>query len=311
VGAPMPARIDVNADVNASASFRRGLWSMIVGNDLVLTLGIPLVSGYKLENLAGVLAHEFGHFSQGLGMRLSYIVWSLNAWFARVVYERDGWDEWLEEASAELDLRVGWILWLARLGVWFSRRVLWILMMIGLTVTSFLSRQMEYDADRYEARVAGSNVFEASTRRLCALQFGFRISQMQLFGFLNDAKMPDNLSRLLQLNLKHLKSEIDPFAQKAVDEGQTGIFDTHPCDRDRIANAHREKAPGAFQSNLPARVLFRNFEDTSKKVTYDLYAGWFGKKLKREALDSTEELYDSLGINSASEPMAVPAALEI
>jgi hypothetical protein len=133
---------------------------------------------------------------------------------------------------------------------------------------------------------------------------------MQLFGFLKDAKMPDNLSRLLQLNLKHLKSEIDPYAQKAVDEGRTGLFDTHPCDRDRIANARREKAAGAFQSNLPARVLFRNFEDTSRKVTYDLYAGWFGKKLKREALDSTEELYDSLGLQP-SEPKPIPAALEI
>lgn len=53
----------------------------------MLTIGLPLVAGLSLQQLAGVLAHEFGHFSQGAGMRLTYIVRSINAWFLRVVYE--------------------------------------------------------------------------------------------------------------------------------------------------------------------------------------------------------------------------------
>jgi hypothetical protein len=63
------------------------------GNDLVLTIGMPLVAGMSLRQFAGVLAHEFGHFSQGAGMRLSFIIRSINLWFMRVVYERDDWDE--------------------------------------------------------------------------------------------------------------------------------------------------------------------------------------------------------------------------
>ena len=34
--------------------------------------------------------------------------------------------------------------------------MLWVLMWIGHGVSSFMLRQMEFDADRYEARVAGS-----------------------------------------------------------------------------------------------------------------------------------------------------------
>lgn len=37
VGSPRPRRIDIDCNINASASFGRGLLSM-VGNDLVLTI---------------------------------------------------------------------------------------------------------------------------------------------------------------------------------------------------------------------------------------------------------------------------------
>jgi hypothetical protein len=88
VGAPMPVRIDLDCNLNASAGFRKGA-SSLLSNDLVLTIGLPLVAGLNLRQFVGVVAHEFGHFSQGFGLRLSYLIRSINLWFARVVYERD------------------------------------------------------------------------------------------------------------------------------------------------------------------------------------------------------------------------------
>src|SRR5262249_24911153 len=102
VHAPEPRRIDVDCQVNASASFGAGLGGL-VGRNLVLTIGLPLVSGLTVEQLAGVLAHELGHFAQGARMRLSYLIRSINAWFVRVVYERDEWDEQLVSWSEESD----------------------------------------------------------------------------------------------------------------------------------------------------------------------------------------------------------------
>ena len=55
---------------------------------MVLLIGLPLAAGLSLRQFAGVLAHEFGHFSQGFGMRLTYVIRSINIWFMRVVYER-------------------------------------------------------------------------------------------------------------------------------------------------------------------------------------------------------------------------------
>ena len=94
VQAPPPARIDIDCDVNASAGFDGGFRGLL-SNDLVLTIGLPLAAGLSLQQVGGVLAHEFGHFSQGAGMRLTFVVRSINHWFLRAVYERDRWDDWL------------------------------------------------------------------------------------------------------------------------------------------------------------------------------------------------------------------------
>src|SRR6185369_5361418 len=124
VGSPMPKRVDLVCELNAAAGFRRGIWSFL-GNDLVLTLGLPMVAGLSLREMAGVIAHEFGHFTQGFGMRSSYLIRHINAWFARLVYQRDGWDLWLEECSTQGDdWRVLIVVNCARLAVGFSRLLL-------------------------------------------------------------------------------------------------------------------------------------------------------------------------------------------
>ncbi|MEM7477022.1 MAG: M48 family metalloprotease, partial [Planctomycetota bacterium] len=198
VHAPKPKRIDVDCDVNASASFRRGVFSMF-GNDLVLTIGMPLVAGLTTRQLAGVLAHEFGHFSQGFGMRVSYLVRMISYWFARVVYERDSWDEWLAEAANSIDIRIGFVLHLARLVVWIVRRVLWVLMMLGQLFSCFLLRQMEFDADLHEIRFSGSDNFRKTCIQLRRLGVGYQESLADQQHFFMNGKLGDDMPLLTKL----------------------------------------------------------------------------------------------------------------
>lgn len=295
VRAPMPKRIDINCDINASASFRRGWISFLTGNDLVLTIGMPLAAGMTLEQFAGVLAHELGHFAQGTGMRLTYVIRSINFWFMRVVYQRDAWDQWLEEASEAFDLRVSWVLYLARLFVWLTRKVLWVLMFVGNAVSGFMMRQMEFDADRYEARLVGSKSFESECRQLMLLQFAYRGAQSDLGMFFREGRLADNLPKLIALNIEQLPEEVKQVAVKLVDESKTGIFDTHPSDRERIDSAYAENAPGVFRSHLPATALFTNFDAAAKGVTLDYYQSIFGNQLPPNSLRPVEELVASQG----------------
>ena len=200
VGAPLPRRIDLDCEVNASASFRRGFLSML-GNDLVLTLGLPLVSGLNLRKLSGILAHELGHFAQGGGMRLTYVIRGINQWLARVVFERDEWDVSLKKFS---DASHHWMLqvvaYLSRGCVWLTRRLLWILMTLGNAISCLRRRQMEFDADRYEARVAGSEAFESTALELQGLGLAAQRAQQDLENFWIEACLPDDFPELVQEN---------------------------------------------------------------------------------------------------------------
>lgn len=141
VGAAAPRRVDVNCAVNASAGFMRSPLNPF-HNNLVLTIGLPLVTGLSARQLAGVLAHEFGHFAQSGGMRLTGIVRGVNGWFTRVVYERDAWDEKLERWSKDLSWQASIVLGIARAAVWVSRRVLWGLMYVGHAISCFMLRKI-------------------------------------------------------------------------------------------------------------------------------------------------------------------------
>ncbi len=103
---PRPKRIDINNDVNASAALRRGLMSLL-GKDLVLTIDAPLIAGMNTRQLAGILGHEFGHFAQGAGMKSTYLIRTVNLWFARVVYQRDQLDDMLERSQTNCRARRG------------------------------------------------------------------------------------------------------------------------------------------------------------------------------------------------------------
>ncbi|HVA48380.1 MAG TPA: M48 family metallopeptidase [Pirellulales bacterium] len=289
VGAPRPSRIDVDCDVNASASFRRGLLSML-GNDLVLTIGLPLVAGLDTRQFAGVLAHEFGHFSQGAGMRLSYLVRSVSFWLTRVVYERDEWDARLVAWSQGLDIRIGIIFFMARLFVWLTRKILWMLMMLGHLISGILMREMEFDADCYEARLAGSDSFESSTRRMAILNAATQGAFADLGDFAREGRLADDLPRLIVANVDQITPAGLESINKAVDEETTGLFSTHPASRDRIERAQEEQAPGIFHVELPAATLFRDFTALSRTCTFDLYRSLFGKGFKLTDMHPVEQL---------------------
>ncbi|MEM1176930.1 MAG: M48 family metallopeptidase [Acidobacteriota bacterium] len=292
VGAPTPTRIDVDCQVNASASFRRGALSLL-SNDLVLTIGMPLARGLSLQQLAGVLAHEFGHFAQGAGMRLTYIVRSVNAWFARVVYERDSWDAKLDTAAKEAS-DVGLLIWVAvqaaRGMVWLTRRILWALMHVGHAISCFLMRQMEFDADRYEARLVGAPTFAATARDLSLLGAGQQVAMNRLSETFPLGHLVDNVPELISV----VRGRFEPDVVTEIDrrrlEERTGTFDTHPADVDRERSAGLETDPPAFRSELPATALFSDFEGLAQAVSHRFLEAQVGDVLAKTRLLPAKEL---------------------
>jgi len=269
VGAPMPSRIDLDCELNASAGFRRGAASLL-GNDLVLTIGLPLVAGLNLREFAGVMAHEFGHFTQGFGMRFSYVISRINFWFIRVIYLRDAWDLWLDQWAEEADAAsVMFVVTCARISVWFSRVLLKILMYFGHGVCCFLLRQMEYHADACEIRLVGSATFESSTRRLAALADAARRAYKEVRATWNlNRRLPDDFPRfLVRMEARTVPAHRERL-QDTLGLTRTGLFHTHPSAGDRIRAARRANEPGIFHLEQPAEVLFSHFDVVAKQVTH-------------------------------------------
>lgn len=258
VGAPRPVRIDVDLNVNASAGYGSGLIS-VVKSDLVLTIGMPLVAGMSLQQFAGVLAHEFGHFRQGGAMRVSYVVRTINYWFARVVYHRDAMDEFLIENSEDED-HINWIFYIIRFAVFLNRMILWCFMMVAHAVTCGLSRQMEYDADRYETRLVGTDTFRETCFRLNWLAYGLEDMYRNRYNWMQREDENLNPVRNFIQHCDSLSEHDQKRMKRRMKKSKTGLLDTHPADTDRIASAEQEDADGVFSSDLPAEAVFQQFD---------------------------------------------------
>jgi hypothetical protein len=288
VGAPVPREIRVDCNANASASFRHGFWSML-GNDLTLTIGLPLAAGLDLRQFAGVLAHEFGHFAQHAGMRMTYIIRAVNLWFIRVVYERDAWDEALTQWSKDIDIRIGIVFYLARFFVWLTRKILWVLMAAGHGVSCFMLRQMEFDADSYEIQLAGTAAFESTFERMTLISVASRSALQSLQQSWSERRLPDDLTALTLNTLKQIPAEALEKIKKLGLEKKTGFFDTHPADKDRIAAGRRENARGIFHVTSPVTTIFQGFDDISRKASFEFYRDALGTLVKKENIRPVAE----------------------
>ena len=289
--------------MNASASFSSAL-GVVLGGDLVLTIGLPLVAGLSMEQLAGVIAHELGHFTQGMGMRLSYVVRSINAWFARIVYERDDWDEALVQGCEEADGRFVLFLYLALLCVWLTRWVLWLLMIIGHALSCFLLRQMEYDADRYAARLAGSEVFAETARKILLLQLATNSAYgLAAVSWGKSGRLPDDLSALILSIAGYIAAKDFRKIEKELEKSKTGFFDTHPAHGERLASVRREKASGIFHLDGPATQLFQDFAKLSRAITLKFYRNVIGRRVTRDSLVPVGVFLDSESVRGGTQGM--------
>jgi Zn-dependent protease with chaperone function len=311
VGAPAPRRIDMDCQLNASAGFRRGFRSM-AGNDLVLTIGLPLVANLSARELAGVIAHEFGHFTQGAGMRLSYVIRSINFWFARVAYQRDAWDEALENWSNEVqDGRVAIIVWSVQIAVWFSRLILKLLMLTGHIIAGFMLRQMEYDADAWQIKVVGSETFEGTHRKLATLDAAMEGTYMQIQArWKREHRLPDNLSELLRQTHENLPTNVLQKIDDTLGFHRTGLFDSHPSPADRIRRARIASEPGIFHDARPASSLFASFEHPARFVTLLHYTDDLGIPITEQMLLHVESTQPKAALGYAAAAAASSAADE-
>lgn len=293
LGAPVPKTIQVDLSPNAMAGYRFGFWSLFTG-DLTLVIGLPLVLGMSVKQLSGILAHEFGHFSQGLGMRLTYVSGMILNWFWRAVFERDWFDEKLESAAGG---RLGYLFQIVRFFIWLSRQFLFGLLWLGLSIRGKMSREMEFDADGYEATLIGSQIFAKSCATLTDLNMAHQMAMGDVQSFYDEGRLADNFPALIVSNIPHIKPEFRKAVRKMERERKAHRFDSHPPNVERIARA-REKGPHGLlkmpgeKPDYPATVLFANLGALCRAATTEFYRAALGSKFRKTLMHPVEKMIE-------------------
>ncbi|MBX3358413.1 MAG: M48 family metalloprotease [Phycisphaeraceae bacterium] len=277
MGAPAPKRIDINCDVNASASFRSGLVSVFQRGDMVLTIGLPLVAGMSKREFAGVLAHELGHFSQGTGLRVSYLGMRMVQWFLEAAYRRDGWDVLLYQMSYSTDILYRLLAWFARACIGLGRLAIKVLALAAMAFCSVLLKQMEFDADRYEVQMAGSASFPSAFRRLAELGEAYPKAMEESRRMFNSgSRLPDDFPALVADYARRLTPEARDELIRRSEEKSNTLLSTHPSTAARLAAAANANDPGLYTDESPASELFTDFFAACRKATYGHFSGVLG-----------------------------------
>jgi Zn-dependent protease with chaperone function len=288
VGCPRPDFICLNLDVNASAYYETSFFGLR-RRAFTLTLGMPLVAGLTLCQLAGVMTHEFGHFGQRGSGFLDRFIKRINLWFATAVERPDMLDDFIHSLTSEsnhyLVNAVGLVLMLlVGLGRYFLR----CLMYLGLLASASLMRRMEFDADHYEVGVIGSAEFAASCQRLAALTIAQELAFQHAFGSTHCRILPADLVAFVS-ELANRAPKVKKRTKRMIENEKGSWLASHPPTRERIAAAEHLNLPGVFTESVPGSTLFDCFETRCTAVTTLLYAHRYGRRLTSESIRPAHE----------------------
>lgn len=283
VGTKKPKQVYITPDVNAAVFYDSSFWSMFLPNPKNLIIGIGLVNTVTKNELRGILAHEFGHFSQR-SMKVGSYVYQVNQVIFNLVNEDKKYDAFagsLAEAGAVIGS-------LALLASFVNRGIKAILKQLYIVVNKAymgLSREMEFHADAIAASVTGYEPLKASLLRSPISDATYNIALS-----LADRKVPTNqrVQNLYEVQygiLFSLAARNDipitnhfpnpqPTDERWRSNSRLIIKDqwaSHPSHQDRIERLMQTGFTATSTDDAPASELFEDFDGLQKRFTDMLY----------------------------------------
>jgi Zn-dependent protease with chaperone function len=159
-----PKKVYLSAELNAAVFYDSSFWSLFLPVSKNLIIGLPLINTSTVDELRGVLAHEFGHFSQK-SMKVGSYVYQVNRVLHNLLFDNDKFGNALAK-WASID---GIIAIFTRISIWFIQGIQKVLQsMYGLVNTKYsaLSLQMEFHADAVAAHCTGSKPLQNFLMRI-------------------------------------------------------------------------------------------------------------------------------------------------
>lgn len=279
---PLPKRIYVSADVNASVFYDSTFWSMFFPVRKNLQIGLGLVNAVTLSEFKAIIAHEFGHFSQR-SMKLGSYVYHMNQIIFNLLHDNEGYENTLQSwANASWYFSI-----FAVITIRIVNGIQWVLRQVYALVNKqymSLSRQMEFHADTISASVSGADHLITSLHRLEVAD----ITYNNVFEFyrdhFKDGLKPDNIypqhkevmrafASFHRLPMTEGLPQINADSFKRFNKTRIAVKDqwaSHPSTDDREAHLRslNIQAPSSDES---AWVIFDHQEKLQTDITNKIF----------------------------------------
>ncbi|MBT30235.1 MAG: hypothetical protein CMO01_11295 [Thalassobius sp.] len=298
-----PKKIFLSPDVNARVFYNSSFWSMFFPVRKNLEIGLGLVNTLNVSEFKGVLAHEFGHFSQK-SMKLGSYIYVVNKSIFNLVYEKDNWDnvlaEWIQGG--------GIFGFYARLTYWIAQGLRALLSSAYNLINIYyskLSKEMEFHADAVAVSLAGVASFKQALRKISFADAAYNYTLENLKSLSSSNKASKNLFSnhgfMLQILAERNKIEWQNGSINITDEVLTKSISlsrvfvenqwaTHPSLEEREANFKDVETICTPVENS-AWELFDSKEQIQEKLTQLIYSISFPETELEEINEAEFETY--------------------
>lgn len=153
VGTPFPKKVFLIKETNAYVFYDHPLKSLFFPTKKNLNIGVGLLNNVSDMEFKGILAHEFGHFSQK-SMAIGNYVYNIKKIIYQMIEEKDKAVTMVEDLS-EVN---GLISFIGQAAILYTIMIEKIFVKIHQQLTlqeMALSREMEYNADQIATKVVG------------------------------------------------------------------------------------------------------------------------------------------------------------
>ncbi len=291
IGPKPPSEIEIDFSIGATASYKYGVISFLE-DKLTVSIGLPIIGEMTIGEFAGMLSHEFAHFTEKMTTRLYYVITNVNAWFTKVVYTEDIIDNKLsilEGTATKLFIRLP--ITILRFFVWLTRKIAYVFLVAGHIISRYYVRQMEFEADKYAVKLTGKEAFESALYKthIITKAMDGAFQKMKKLKNRNDTSLPNNFVELISAIIKEMSEEEIAHAKTNILHSKTKLFESHPTDKERIDKIKTNMAKGLFQSDRPVATLFSNFDEIVKLASARFYRESLGLRFDQTSLIPTQD----------------------
>ena len=164
VGTKFPKKVFLIQDINASVYYSNNIQSLFLPTPKNLNIGVGLLHTTTVNELKGILAHEFGHFAQK-SMTIGSYASHINRSIYQVLYNQDA----VTSIIADIANWNALVAFICKGAIYYTQFLSFLLKKIyhHLEIQNFaLSREMEFNADEIAVSVVGYETYERPLHRL-------------------------------------------------------------------------------------------------------------------------------------------------